>query len=164
MNFSRTNTLNCWNWKHPIRSIKNAYWRITKGFCPEDTWDWYTYQANLIHDSLMYLAANHYGTMMEYENDDKGYTEKLEQIANTIFNATNYEDTYPNPFRDDYYKSLDSVSIIRKDNVAVLDYPEKHKQLFKHYMTCDERNYKEAKQDLKEALNWIADHWFDLWD
>ena len=85
--------LNVWKWKHPIRSIKNAYWRITRGFCPEDTWDWYTYEANLIHDSLRYLAANHVSMMHGYENDDEGYADKLRSVANAIYNATYYEDT-----------------------------------------------------------------------
>ena len=156
----KKNRLNCLDWKHPIRSVKNAYWRITKGFCPEDTWDWYTYEANLIHDSLMYLAANHVGRMYGYENDDEGYTEKLKSIANTIYDATYYEDTYDNPFREDYYKDLENVTV--GDNR--LSFENTNKSLFKHYMFVEQRNGEKAKKNLKEAFDWIVEHWFELWD
>ena len=152
--------LSCWNWKHPFRSIKYAYWRITRGFCPYDTWDWYTYMAQLIHDSLIYLADNHCGTMMEYENNDEGYTEKLKEIANTILNATDYEEKYDNPFRELYYKDLENVSLKNKS----IDFSKTDKALFNHYIFVEQRNAKKATDDLKEAFTWIVDHWFDLWD
>ena len=162
------NYLNVWNWKHPVRSIKNAYWRITKGFCPEDTWDWYIYEANLIHDSLMYLADNHVGIMYEYENDDEGYTNKLISIANTIYNATYYEDTYDNPFREDYYKDLENVSFERTNENGMrinrLNFDKTSKALFDHFQFVEQRNGEKAKKNLKEAFDWIAEHWFELWD
>lgn len=152
--------LSCWNWKRPFHSLKNCWWRITKGYCPSDTWDWYTYIAQLIHDSLMYLAANHMGTMMEYENNDEGYTDKLESIARNILNATNYEETYDNPFRKDYYKDLENVTVESNR----LNFENTDKNLFKHYMFVEERNYKKAQKELKDSFDWIVDHWFELWD
>lgn len=152
--------LSCWNWKHPFRSIKYAYWRITKGFCPYDTWDWYTYMAQLIHDSLIYLADNHCGTPFEYENDDEGYTNKLKSIANTIYDATYYEDTYDNPFREDYYEDLKKVTTENNR----LNFENTDKSLFKHYIFVEQRNGEKAKKNLKEAFDWIAENWFDLWD
>lgn len=152
--------LSCWNWKHPFRSIKYAYWRITRGFCPYDTWDWYTYMAQLIHDSLIYLADNHCGTMMEYENDDEEYTAKLKEIADKIYKATNYEEEYDNPFREDYYRDLENVHIENRK----VRFDKTSKALFDHYIFVEQRNAEKAKNDLKEAFDWIIDHWWDLWD
>lgn len=161
-------SLNCWDWKHPFRSIKNAYWRITKGFCTEDTWDWYIYEANLIHDSLVYLANNHCGTIMEYEDKDEEYTAKLKEIADKIYKATYYEDEYENPFREDYYKDLENVSFEKTNENGMrtsrLNFENTDKSLFKHYMFVEQRNGEKAKKNLKEAFDWIVEHWFELWD
>lgn len=154
------NYLNIWDWKHPFRSIKNAYWRITKGFCPYDTWQWHVYMAQLIHDSLIYLANNHYGTMVEYESNDEGYTEKLKEIASIILRATDYEEEYDNPFREDYYKDLENIDL--KSNS--IDFSKTHKELFNHYIFVEQRNAKKASDHLKYAFGWIVDHWFELWD
>lgn len=161
--------LNCLDWKHPIRSIKNAYWRITKGFCPEDTWDWYTYMANLIHDSLYYLANNHCGTMYEYENKDLDYTDKLKEIADKILDATNYEDAYHNAFREDYYKDLEHIKTVQWTDKSGnkhnrFDFNETSKKLFENYIFIEEKNYKKAMIELRLAFSWIVEHWFELWD
>lgn len=160
----KKNILSCWNWKRPFRSLKNCWWRITKGYCPDDIWDWYTYMAQLIHDTFLYLAAHHMGTMMEYADNDKGYTDKLESVARTILDATNYEEVYENPFREDYYKDLEKVYIDRKGGSSILNFDKTDDALFKHFQFVEERNYKKARENLKEAFSWIVEHWFDLWD
>ena len=157
--------LNVWSWKHPFKSIKEAYWRVTKGFCPSDTWDWYVYMANLIHDSLYYLANNHMGTMLEYENKDLEYTDKLKEIADKILDATNYEEVYHNAFREDYFED-----VIKRFNLAnkgkVLELPETplSKELFENYTLIEEKNYNRAKIEVTLAFSWIVEHWFELWD
>lgn len=152
--------LNCLDWRHPIKSIKRAYWRITKGFCPYDIWDWYTYMAQLIHDTLTYLADNHMGTMMEYENKDEEYTKKLKEVAKIILDATDFEETYENPFKEAYYKDLENVYM--HDNQVRFDKTDP--KLYKQYTHKEQENYEQAQKDLKEAFNWILDHWWELWD
>lgn len=154
------NHLNIWDWKHPFRSIKYAYWRITKGFCPSDTWDWYAYMALFIHDSLYYLADNHCGTMYEYIDKDLEYTDKLKEIANKILDATNYEEEYDNPFREDYYKDLENMYTENRK----VRFDKTNKALFEHYIFVEQKNAEKAKNDLKEAFGWIIDHWWELWD
>ena len=152
--------MSCLDWKHPIRSIKNCWWRITKGYCPDDVWEWYEFMAQLSHDTLIYLANNHCGTMLEYENKDEEYTEKLRDIANTILRATDYEDTYDNPFRELYYKDLENVEMVD----GKLSFEKTDKELFNHYINVEQKNSKRASQDLKEAYGWILDRWWEMWD
>ena len=157
---NRKYNMNCLDWRHPIRSIKRAYNRITKGYCSNDVWNWNYYMAQLIHDTLMYLAANHEGTMVEYADRDAEYTEKLEQVAMCILRATNFDEMYDNPFREDYYKDLENVIVERNG----LNFENKDKHLFKHYWFVEQRNSEKAKKNLKEAFDWIVEHWFGMGD
>ena len=155
--------LSCWDWRHPFRSIRNCWWRVTKGFCPSDTWDWYTYQANLIHDSLMYLAAHHFGTPYEYIDKPDGWTDKLEQAARKILDASCWEDIYDNPFRDKYFNQLDKAKDTGTEGTKI-DSSKVDILLEWHYRNIEQKNEEKAKKELKEAFDWLYDNWFDLWD
>lgn len=156
--------LNCWNWGHPIRSIKNAYWRITRGFCPSDVWDWYTYEAEHIKATLYYLAAHKVGVPVKYEGNEAMYDAELEKIGSTLVSASNWEDVYDNPFEEAFFKELEKTEHIYLDDGTHKMITHVDENLRKHYTDITKKNFKRAQREVKQSLKWLADNWFDLWD
>ena len=92
--------------------------------------------------------------------NDKGYTEKLESIARQIVRATDWEDSYENPFRELYHRDLEKIYMDGNQ----LKFDRTDKVLYDHYQNVQDKNYKQAQKDLKEAYGWILDRWWDMWD
>lgn len=153
---NRVHKMNCLDWKHPFLSIKWAYWRIIKGYCPYDVWDWNGYMAQLIHDSLMCLIKDGYNGALD--------SEKIAQIADSILDATDFQDYYNNPFREDYYNDLINVQYTRCNGKSGLSFNGTDKALSKHFWFVQNKNYERALKNIKEAFEWLAENWFKLLD
>ena len=80
------------------RNLKCAWWRISRGWCPYDAWNFCEYFLEVIPNILEYLANNASGYPCSYESMEKWH-DHLISIANLLRNA---QDSARDP-KNEYY-------------------------------------------------------------
>jgi len=133
-----------WLYQRFIRSIRNAartpkwwYQRAKRGYSDRDVWNADIYLAGVFAGVLDWYIHNSHGVSMAYSDPNDPYCEDIE-------------------------------SMVIKRNTDYL----KHIEIFKRYrnngIAWDEEDTKDfggvLDKDIKESVQWLAEHFTELWD
>lgn len=167
-------------WRYPLNWHKNialffrrfkwAYQRATRGFANCDIWDLDSYYLDLFHDSLKYLADNHWGWPGNEDfPEDEDWTKYLKEMAQLFYQAEEANNFYPTPEGDKWVKWLEDHSDDQWVNEIVGDmtlkrYEGKENPYSKTMFEEDQENDKKRMADFEKAWGMLGKVFFDLWD
>ena len=141
--------------KYWFGNLKSFFMRGRMGWAPIDAWDTDSYLGKVIPMMLRHLADHHMGIpgyiCAKYPNDDeaasKAWHDELISIAEKIEFANADEMDY-NQYRTRYW------------NEDMTTNPEWSAVYYQEDALIRQRQEKA----IKEAMNWIGEHWHNLWD
>ena len=144
-------------------NIKSFFQRGRLGWANCDTWNIDNYLGRILPAMLRHLADNHCGMPMEYmdkySDEDKAseaWAADLNHIADMIEYANSESDDH-NKYAEDYW----AIALHRKLNELM---PEGKEWLRDAYYNESKTIYENQQAAIKEAMTWLGEHWFSLWD
>jgi len=136
-------------------NLKNAWMRITRGWCYTDLWDMNDYLTNIIIDMFRNLAygAHGYPGVEPFETPEK-WTSWLYYIAGEleVSKEENYERR--NEYYDEYVKQFEDKNWASREST----------EIDRLYFARDKELAAEAKERRTKALMGIVQFWDYLWD
>lgn len=149
-------------WRAPIKAT--SYWfgnlkaffrRGRYGFSYMDVWDTDSYLSKVIPSMLRHLAQYHCGVpgyiYEKYPEDDetasKIWAQDLNRIADLI--------EFSKADQDDYNKYS---HLFWNEDMST------NKEWAESYFQENACIYKRQQDAIKEAMTWLGEHWFELWD
>lgn len=156
-------------WKYPLNWYKNiglffrrfkwAGQRAIHGFADCDIWDMDSWVLDLFHESLNYLADNHFGWPGDSKfPEDEDWTKYLKDMAQKFYQAGAHNNFYPTPEGDKWWKWIEehpTESVIAPDNTNPY-----RDTMFKEECANDRKR----NEDFKEAWKMMGDVFWNLWD
>ena len=148
-------------------NLKNAWMRITRGWCYTDLWNMNDYLTDVMIDMFRMLALKHDGYPgKEPFKTDTEWTSWLYYIAGEL-EATK-EEFYQNKneFKNEYYKELDNwTSEFEEDeNGNLIHKANEQSEISKKYFAREIELYNEATQRRNAALQQVLLYYDYLWD
>ena len=155
-------------WRYPSNWIKNirlffrrykwAYQRAKRGFADCDAWNMDGWILNLFHDSLSYLADNHYGYPGndEYPTDE-AWTAQLKELAQLFYQANESNEYYPTPAANKWWEWVKAHPVTFGDAREEGPYD-------KAMIEEANRNDKMRDADFHHAWNIMGSLFNNLWD
>lgn len=121
----------------PFRSVKHAYQRVTRGYDDADMFNGDAYLARQISATLIWIVENGHGVSTAYQDPDEGWHPDVDRMVER---------------RDADYR--------------------KYAAIFAEYgrngLAWDEAWLKEfggvLDTDMEDALQWLKEHFYELWD
>ena len=167
------------NIKNFFRSIIRAWQRATQGYCGWDVWDLDTYYTELMRDTLIHLAENHFGHPQEFEHEERqepdgSYTVLKDSWKDWLYETAllldksldrSFDDHqyFPNKYENDYV-NVERIVIDLPDGGREWKFSDEDEEIIKKYLE-EEKKIAGQRDDCKnQALDRIKIHWWNLWD
>lgn len=139
--------------KHLFVNIKDAYSRITKGWCPSDVWNWDTWFLNTAPEMFRFLATNGLG----YPGNDRfptktSWTNWLNSVADVLESVQ--EENWDN--QNEYREKL--------HDIEKYGTPEQLKTIRQLYIHREKELMERRQKLVADVLTVIGRNFFSLWD
>ena len=142
-----------------FRHFKWAWQRATRGFADCDVWDMYSWIFELFHDSLTFLADNHFGYPGTEEfRTDESWTEYLKSIAQKFYQADEMNEFYSTPIYDKW-REWNEQNRGLELNKRLEENPYRMA-----FIEESRENDRKMEADFKEAWDKMGRVMFHLWD
>lgn len=155
-------------WRKPFKCVKNWFWNLKcffirgrMGWAPSDVWDIDMYFGKIIPETLRYLATYHNAFPYQYkgltkdEDASLAWETDLYNIAQQIEFAAADRDEF-NPYTKQFYDFL--------EHKGLKPITDEQKALSDKFYEEDKKIYLRQETAVKEAMTWLGEHWFELWD
>lgn len=133
-----------------VRAVRNGWMRATRGFCPQDWWNFDWYFAALIRDIFEHYSENHVGHPHNFSPNK--WTEVLDEIKECAGEYAKEVDEHP--MCADAMKRYEEAK--RGTNTA--------KNAFDYWMKCRSEVEDAQLQSMQRAVGLIMRYYRDLWD
>ena len=158
----------CSFWCGPIKNIKNWFKNLhyffvrgRMGWAPSDVWDMDMYLGKIIPEMLRHLATYHAAYPYQYKGINKekdactAWETDLYNLAQQIEFVAADRDNF-NPYAKQFYNFL--------ENKGSKPITNEQKELSNKFYEEDQNIYSRQADTIKEAMTWLGEHWFELWD
>lgn len=141
--------------RHLKRSLRNAKLRVTKGWCPSDTWDMNDWMGTVLPEMLRYMAKEH----MCYPGNDKYSTPEawedwLNSVADVLEYGADQDYDSENEYTELYNQAMRSTGISAADKIEIKD----------KYIKRMEEIIKAKRASAEDAMTQIGKNFHLLWD
>lgn len=148
--------------KHCWQNLKDAWWRVTKGYAPRDVWDLNDWFLAIMPEMLRMLANDSVGVypgVEPFETSDK-WQDWLHSVADAFDGCTEEYIDSKNEYHDEYF---DTLMNRRHDITTTWDSAADLRELTQLYRLREDELWEQRKVLLNDTFREFATHFDYLW-
>lgn len=155
-----------WKWVQDFfLNCKAAYRRAIYGWTWTDCWELYDWILHVFPEMFRHMANNGcgYPARAPFETSEKWH-DWLNSIADVLESCQDENWEHQNEYEQEFDDTVDVWQAQQKNHIAHTISEEEFKHIKDLYFNREKELHAQRCELIKDTLNQIGEHFFDLWD